>query len=65
MSNALTAGSTVTKTLTVKLRTLRANQSSTSKAYYDRTFGTVALLDPRTVRVPADSAESFTPAPSA
>jgi hypothetical protein len=52
MSNALTAGSTVTKTLTVKLRTLRANQSSTSKAYYDRTFGTVAVQDPRTVRVP-------------
>lgn len=62
-SNALTAGSTVTKTLTVKLRTLRAAQSSTIRAYYDRTFGTVALQDPRTVGVPADPAESFAPAP--
>jgi hypothetical protein len=62
-SNTLTGSTTITKTLTVQLRTLRAGQSSTLRAYYDRTFGTIALQDPRTVGVPVTPSEAFTPAP--
>jgi hypothetical protein len=62
-SNTLTDSSTVTKTLTVVLRTLIDKESSTIRAYYDRTFGTIALQDPRTVGVPVTPTEGATPAP--
>jgi hypothetical protein len=62
-TNVLTSSSTVTKTLTVKLHTLIANKSSTIRAYYDRTFGTIALQDPRAVGVPVTPTEAGTPGP--
>jgi hypothetical protein len=62
-SNTLTNTATVTKTLTVQLRTLRTGESSTIRAYYDRTFGTIALQDPRTVGVPVTPTEAGTPGP--
>jgi hypothetical protein len=53
----------VTKTLSVDLSTLIAGKPSTIRAYYDRTFGTIALQDPRTVGVPVTPTEAGTPAP--
>lgn len=62
-TNTLTNSSTVTKTLTLKLHTLIAGDSSTIRAYYDRTFGTIALQDPRAVGVPVTPTEAGTPGP--